>query len=180
MTCLRKIEIRPGGWLLLALLNFFGDWESLLAVLGSVAVHEAGHLLMLRRYRVHVRSITFDLTGLCIHYNGLWLTPRREFLAAAAGPALGLGAAVAASLLGNLLQNEFLLLFAGAGAVLSSFNLLPARPLDGWRMLRALCPGLADTVSLCTALGVLALGLYAMARGYGTALAFMGILLLTQ
>lgn len=180
MHCLQKFTIEPGGWLLLALLYFFGDGEGLLVILGNVAVHEAGHLLMLRRFGVYIRGITFDLTGLCIQYNGLYLTPRREFLAAAAGPGAGLLAALLTSVAGNLLHGDVLLLFAGAGIVLSMFNLLPAKPLDGWRILSILWPAAAEAVSVLTAMGVLVVGLYLMYMGYGIALACMGILLLMQ
>jgi len=164
----------------LALLYFFGDIEGLVVVLGNVAIHEGGHLFMLRRFGVYIREISFDMTGLCIRYNGLYLTRRREFLAAAAGPVSGLGMSVLVSLIGNLLHNDSLLLFAGAGVVLSVFNLLPARPLDGWRMLNAFWPTGAHIIGECTGVMVLLGGLYAMYRGWGTALAFMGIVLLVQ
>ncbi|MBP3654072.1 MAG: hypothetical protein J6J04_01390 [Oscillospiraceae bacterium] len=180
MKYLRLLEIQPGGWLLLSLLLFFGDWQGLIVILGNVLLHETGHVLMLQRFRVHIRRITFDLTGLCICYNGWLLTPVKEFLCAAAGPCVGLIMSVLASLLGNLFHSEMLLLFAGAGVVLSGFNLLPARPLDGWRMLNALNPVLAAGVSTLTAVLILVTGIGLMAAGYGTALAFMGIILLMQ
>lgn len=180
MNYWKKFNIQPGGWLLLALIYFFGDLGGVVVVLGNVLFHEAGHLLLLRRYKVYVRYMTMDITGLCIHYNGLFLTPKREFMVALGGPALGLSVSILASVLGNLIQHEGLLLFAGVGFVLSGFNLLPAKPLDGWRMLSALKPSSAGLVSVITATGVLVLGLYIMLMGYGTAVAFMGIVLLMQ
>ncbi len=180
MNFWKNFNIQPGGWLLLALIYFFGDLDGLVVVLGNVLFHEAGHLLLLRRYKVYIRSITMNITGLCIHYNGLFLTPKREFFVALAGPALGLGVSVLTSVLGNLFHHEGLLLFAGVGFVLSGFNLLPAKPLDGWRMLSAIRPNSANSVSVITATLVLFTGLYIMLMGYGTAVAFMGIVLLMQ
>lgn len=180
MTYIRQLTIAPGGWLLLALLYFFLDLRVLLVVMCAAAVHEAGHLFMLRRYRVELRSICLDMSGLCIRCGRGCLTPRAQFMIAAGGPLLGLLVSGGASVLGNLAQSRTLLLFAGAGAALSVFNLLPAPPLDGWRMLRAMCPRRADAVGTLAAVGVLIAGLGAMYRGWGTALALMGILLLLR
>ncbi|MBQ5672340.1 MAG: hypothetical protein IIV43_08305, partial [Oscillospiraceae bacterium] len=83
-------------------------------------------------------------------------------------------------LLGNVLHNDWLLVLAGGNAVLSAFNLLPCRPLDGWRMIQTFFPIAAEVVGFCTAFLVLAAGVFLMYAGYGTTLALMGILLLLQ
>lgn len=173
-------QMEPGGWLLLSFLYFFADAEGLLVVLGNILVHEYGHLLALRRFRARIRGIRFGLTGLCIDYHGLYLSHTQQMLASLAGPAAGLSVAVLASILGNLLDAELLQLFAGVGVALNGFNLLPAKPLDGWGALHTICPRLAERVSAVTAGLVLAAGLYLMLRGFGTALAFMGLALVMQ
>lgn len=171
-------DVRPGGVLLLALLYFFGDLQILAALLGSVLVHELGHVLALRAFGARVRRVRLDFTGLCMDYRGLRLTRRQEFMAAAAGPLAGGVTAWAASFLGNWYVSEWLLLFAGTGMVLTVFNLIPAKPLDGWRMVSAVWPGGAESVSLLAAGGTLFAGLWAMERGLGPGLAVMGIILL--
>ncbi len=175
-----KFEITPGGWLLLSVLYFFGDWEGVLVLLGSAAIHEWGHLSMLRRFGVSVRRMTLDGSGLCIYcFDGL-LNRRKQFAVAAAGPMYGLAGSVICSVIGNVTGQELWLLMAGAGAVLSGFNMLPVKPLDGWRMLRAVWPQGPFRVSRCTAVLVMLAGLAVMYLGYGTVLAFMGIVLVLQ
>lgn len=173
-----RFDVRPGGVFLLALLYFFGDLQILAVLLGSILVHELGHILVLRLFGAGVRRIRFDFTGLCIDYHGLRLTRGQEFLAAAAGPLAGGLTAWAASFLGNWYASEFLLLFAGTGLVLTLFNLIPAKPLDGWRMLAAACPGIAEPVSLLSGAAVLFAGLWCMKAGFGPGLAVMGVVLL--
>ena len=172
--------MEPGGWLLLSLIYFLTDAEGLAVILANAAVHEFGHLLMLRHFRVYIRRVRFTVTGLCIDYQGLYLRRWQSVLVSLAGPAAGLSVAVLASLLGNLLGSQSLLLYAGAGLVLNGFNLLPARPLDGWGAVHALAPGIAEHLSAATAFAVLLLGLYLMHAGFGTALAFMGLALMGQ
>ena len=69
-----RLDIRPGGVLMLALLYFFGDLCILTALLGSITVHELGHVLALRIFGARVRRIRVDVTGLCMDYHGLRLT----------------------------------------------------------------------------------------------------------
>ena len=180
MKYLELLEIRSGGWLLLSMLYFFLDADLLLVVLLCAAIHEFGHLFMLDRFGVRIRSITMGITGFTIVYQNLFLCRFQEMLVAFAGPAIGLLAAVFCSFWGNLLQNEMLLLLAGSNAALSIFNLLPAKPLDGWRMLYALFPVAAQVISVCTAFCVLIAGVFLMYAGYGTIFAMMGIILILQ
>jgi len=180
MKYLKLIEIQPGGWILLSLLCFFLDLEMFLIVLCCIVIHESGHLMLLELFGIRVRRITLDFTGFTIHFHSSCLFGIRECITAAAGPVFGLSAAVLFSLLGNMVQNEHLLMLAGGNAVLSAFNLLPCRPLDGWRILQAIFPGAAEVISFCTAFLVLAVGVFLMYAGYGTTLALMGILLIMQ
>lgn len=174
------LDVRPGGFLLLSLLYFFSDGQTLAALLGSILLHEWGHLVMLRGCGARVREIRVDITGLCMDYSGVYLTRFQEFCAAAAGPLFGAVGAWAASFWGNILESRFLLLFAGASLVLTAFNLLPIQPLDGWRMLRALCAPAADAVSLAGGIFLLWMGLWSCRAGYGAGLAVMAVILLLQ
>ena len=101
-------------------------------------------------------------------------------MTALAGPTLGVLAALLFSWFGEVFHSERLYLLAGCNAVLSAFNLLPAKPLDGWRCLNALVPRAAQVISVCTSIAVLCVGVWVMYAGYGTALALMGIILLLQ
>lgn len=177
---LRVFEIRPGGWLFLSILFFFAEPDEFLIVLFCVLIHEMGHLLALYHFHIPVRCIALEYTGVTINYNTFLLYGAGEFMTALAGPLLGILAAVISSCLAAVFHSERLYLFAGCNAVLSIFNLLPAKPLDGWRCLYALVPRVAQVISVCTAFSVLTVGIFVMYAGYGTALAVMGIILLLQ
>ena len=176
----KGFRVAPGGWLLLSVLCFFLDVPSLLVVAGNVYIHEMGHLWMLRRMGVYIRELVLSATGLCIVCNTALLSRRREFLCALAGPLFGIASALIVSAAGNLGNNDFLKLFAGAGVILSVFNLMPVAPLDGYRMLRAATPGWAPYVSTLTALLMLVVGLWLMVRGFGTGFAFLGLYLVLR
>ncbi len=176
----RKFELKPDGLLMLSLLIFFTDFSVLTAIVVNVMIHELGHLYFLRRYNVYIRRMYVGFTGLCIQCNLEGLPRRAYFFSAAAGPMFGLISAAISSFVGNVIGNEFLLLFSGTGLVLSLFNLLPVKPLDGWRMLLAITPKTAHIFGDVCAIMVFCIGIYVMTAGYGTALACMGIFFLMQ
>lgn len=180
MSMVRKIEVQSGGMLLLSVMVFFLDADMLAALLGNVLIHEWGHIRMLKRYGVYIRRIEIGFTGACIVCNTEYLPAFSVFASVAAGPFLGLVIAGLCSFFGNLFACDFLLLFAGVGIVLSLFNLLPVFPLDGGRMLKLVAPKLVRPIGYFCAFIILAVGLYIMACGFGTALACLGVFLLVQ
>lgn len=173
-----RFEVRPSGVLAVALLYFFSDIQILAALLGSIIIHELGHAVALRLWGAKVRVIRLDMAGLCIDYNSLHLTRFQEGISAAAGPAMGALTAWTTSFLGNWFDCSFLLLFAGTSLILTIFNLIPAKPLDGWRILSSIFPNAAEPVSLFSGMATLFTGLWCMKAGYGPGLAVMGIILL--
>ncbi len=111
-----------------------------IALFASVLVHELAHSLYALRQGGKVRSITLHMVG---GVSELTAAPRREALMALAGPATSLvlggifvGLAQLAS--GTALPNvSFGLFYLGQlNLVLGVFNLLPAFPMDGGRILR--------------------------------------------
>ena len=174
------VKFLPGGLLMLSMLVFFTDMYLLAALLGNVILHELGHIYCLKSCGVYIRCVKIGFTGLCIQCSLERLSPRAYFLCAAAGPAVGLLAAFATSFIGNILNNKFLLLFAGCGLILSTFNLLPVRPLDGWRMLSCVWPKGAGVIGDLTASAIFGIGVCMMLQGYGTMLVCLGIFFLLQ
>lgn len=175
-----NLELRFGGLVLLYVMWFFGDAELLFVVFGNALIHELGHYIMLSHYGVRVRKLIFDYTGFTMLCNTSYLPNGANVAVALGGPFMGAVAALIASVLGNVMQNEFLLLFSGVGVILSAFNLLPAKPLDGWRVVHVIFPALSMGISMIAACLVLSLGLYVLYLGYGTALAMLGLVLLLQ
>jgi Zn-dependent protease len=122
-------------------------WGALLAValFASVAVHELAHTLLALRFGGRVRSITLMLLGGVSQVTRLPQRPRYEGLMAVAGPltSLALGGLFVLSLMatprsfpGDVRMALFYLAYMNI--MLGIFNLLPAFPLDGGRVLRAI------------------------------------------
>jgi Zn-dependent protease len=114
------------------------------AVLSVVSLygHELAHALVARAYGIPVRTISLFLLGGMAHITRESPTPRAEFLIAIAGPvtsiAVGIVAALATwSLWGIAPPLAVLgLWLATMNIPLGIFNLVPAYPLDGGRVLR--------------------------------------------
>ncbi len=115
-----------------------------LGLFGSIVVHELFHSLVARRNNLPMKGITLFIFGGVAQMGGEPASPRIEFLMAIAGPlaSVGLGFifyglyyAGRNSLLPDTLG--VLGYLAWINWVLAAFNLIPAFPLDGGRVLRA-------------------------------------------
>jgi Zn-dependent protease/predicted transcriptional regulator len=125
-----------------------GRWTvGVLAALGlfvSVLVHELGHSWAALRYGVETESITLWLLGGIASLSSVPKEWNKEFWIAIAGPTTSIGVAAvcyvaAVSVPTNLTVPVFVLgWLAIMNLVLAVFNLLPAFPMDGGRILRAL------------------------------------------
>jgi Zn-dependent protease/CBS domain-containing protein len=129
-----------------------------------VTLHELAHSLVARRYGAVVRDITLLPIGGVARLEGLPERPAQEFLMALAGPAVNVAlaaliGAVALPLLGWRALDSLSLLFRRLNSIslekllvdlltanlgLAFFNLLPAFPMDGGRVLRALLASRMD------------------------------------
>ncbi|MFI6634054.1 site-2 protease family protein [Nonomuraea fuscirosea] len=109
----------------------------------SVLLHELAHSVLAKSYGLPVRRITLYLLGGVSEIEKEPPTPGKEFMVAAAGPALSLGLAGAGLAADVWLINDGGILEAltwqlwFANLIVGVFNLLPGLPLDGGRMLRA-------------------------------------------
>jgi Zn-dependent protease len=114
--------------------------------LGSLLAHEIGHALVARRAGLRVRSITLWLLGGVAQLEDEPASPGDELRVAVVGPAVslalavgfGLAAAALSVVGGPVLVVAVAAWLALANVVLGLFNLLPAAPLDGGRVLRGL------------------------------------------
>ena len=132
------------GWFLAYILTLFF----------CVLLHEFGHILMARRFGVGTQDVILTPIGGMARLNRMPEKPRNELAVSIAGPLVNvvIAALLSPSLLyfpmSDLLALEDVnLIFDGpqyfiriliiANLVLVGFNLIPAFPLDGGRMLRA-------------------------------------------
>jgi len=109
----------------------------------SVALHELGHAWAAMRYGLGVQSITLWILGGIARLDSMPREWDRELVIALAGPAVSVlvGVACYAGLQvvpGSLPVVAFVVgWLAVTNFVLTGFNLLPAFPMDGGRVLRA-------------------------------------------
>ncbi|MBL9210877.1 MAG: M50 family metallopeptidase, partial [Opitutaceae bacterium] len=149
-------------FLLLLVFLGFGYWQTTrrldaalagvaftLALFGCVFLHELGHALMARRYGIRTHDITLLPIGGVARLERMPEKPAQEFWVAVAGPAVNvviaalLGITIVAT--GGTLATEQLA--QGGGPILPrllavnvflvAFNMLPAFPMDGGRVVRA-------------------------------------------
>jgi Zn-dependent protease len=150
------------------------------ALLVGVLLHELGHAIVARRAGLEVEGITLSWMGGVTRIVGDSTSPSGELWVAAVGPlvSLALGGALVAARVGADTAGVSRLLVAALGwlavinIVLAIFNLIPAAPLDGGRILHAgvwavtrsrwRASLVSSRAGLGLALAVFALGAYQM------------------
>jgi Zn-dependent protease len=120
-----------------------------LALFGCIVLHELGHALTARRFGVPTSDITLLPIGGVARLQRIPEKPSQELLVALAGPAVNLAIIVVLWLVGvrfpeaaddsnQVLNAGFWSKMLLVNAFLAGFNMLPAFPMDGGRVLRAL------------------------------------------
>jgi len=148
-----------------------------------VLLHELGHALTARRFGIRTRDITIMPIGGLARMERMPDDPRQELLVALAGPAVNVLLALlyfgtigpAAALVHprdlQPIGGHFLSSLVWSNVAMAAFNLVPAFPMDGGRVLRALlalrlgprrATRIAVDVGQALAFSIGAIGLYAM------------------
>jgi Zn-dependent protease len=161
-----------------------GELGLVIIVFMCVLMHEFGHALMAQRFGVQTKDITLLPIGGIASLERMPEEPRQEFWITAAGPLVNLVIAGLAFIviaimgvsmlfgdlfLGATTWTNVLLFIFGANMMLFLFNLLPAFPMDGGRILRSLlsmrmprdkATRIAAGVGRLFAIGFVVIGLY--------------------
>ena len=125
----------------------------ILCIFITVLMHELGHALTAKRYNIKTIDITLLPIGGLARLERLPEKPSEELVVALAGPLVNIALAFITSLFitlpntseqmvsqlaNGVNSNNFFLNFFLVNIVLAIFNLIPAFPMDGGRVLRAL------------------------------------------
>ena len=158
-----------------ALALYFVPFWLLAAYFVACLVHELCHVIALRISRVKICSFMVELKGLVIEHEkikSVWL----ELFCILAGPMGGIIFSYACSLLALSVASDWLDICSAVSLILSIFNLLPCKPLDGGRALGCVA-GLVfkeKTAALLTFMSGIAVGglllvlsISALSKGYG-------------
>ena len=160
-------------------------WMGIAGAVGiffSIVFHEFCHSFVARHYGLNIRGITLFIFGGVAEMEKEPTTPKSEFLMAGAGP-------LASFLLAFIFQqihllatnNEWSIFIIGVtyylaylNTILAVFNLVPAFPLDGGRMLRAALWAWKQDLRWATRIAS------AIGSGFGLALMAVGVLWFIQ
>jgi Zn-dependent protease len=136
------VEINASFLFLLALVFLaFGGLVGVVLVslvFASVVLHELGHALVARKLGVRVSGIELSFFGGAAKMVELPKSANDEVAIAAAGPAVSLMLGGLGIGLGALTHFPLFAWLGWTNLILAGFNLIPALPMDGGRILRAL------------------------------------------
>lgn len=157
----------------------------------SILLHELSHSLLSIRYGIHVNQIILFIFGGISDIKDETKEFKKEFKIAVVGPITSYALSgifwilfILVSFLNDNQQNignslssvEGILLYSSmVNLIIGSFNLIPAFPLDGGRMLRAgltkwkndfdLATGIASKIGIAISFGIIGLGFIAILKG---------------
>jgi Zn-dependent protease/predicted transcriptional regulator len=159
-----------GAYLSMAIIAAFLFFTSLL-------LHEYGHALQAQRDGMEIEGITLWLFGGVAKFKGAFPSAGAEFRIAIAGPLVSLVIGVLCLLTPRLLAlptgvDGVLFWLGSINLVLLVFNLLPALPLDGGRVLRSLLWYVKGDFVSATRLAA------AIGRGFGYLFIAIGVVFL--
>jgi len=163
------VALSSGGGVLGALLSG-------VLLFGSIVLHELGHAMVARGYGIQTRDIVLTPIGGIARIEGMPRSGRAEVAIAIAGPIVSLAiAGLAASALWLLpvkgIAVGLLSTLMWTNAMLGLFNLIPAFPMDGGRVLRGALShriGLSRATDIAANVGRVAaivMGVFGLATG---------------
>ncbi len=150
---------------------------SALLLFASILLHELGHSVVARRHGIEIEEIDLWLLGGVARMGGYPKTAGAELRFALAGPLVTLAIAAAFGALDAALPSSAPAALravveyqAFVNLAILGFNLLPAFPLDGGRVARALIWGRIGDITRATKIAA------SIGRGFGYGMIGLGIL----
>lgn len=185
------------GWIIIASPLHSGSFAmgvveigTVIAVFATVVLHELAHALVARRFGTQTTDILLLPIGGVANMDHMPARPSHELLVAVAGPTLNIGLALVLAVALTATGNERwpsevagLQMFAARllwlNLALAVFNLIPAFPMDGGRILRALLAmrvGFPRATQLAAKIGtVVAIAFVVIGLAFNPMLALIGM-----
>lgn len=149
-----------------------------LAFFASLLLHELGHAVVARREGMEIDGITLWLFGGVARFNGMFPSAGAELRIALAGPAVSLALGLSFLAAGALplpdSVDSVVTWLGRINLILLAFNMIPALPLDGGRVLRAvLWQSTADFTRATLTAGAVGVALGRGMIAFGALLVFL-------
>ena len=185
-----EVRLHIGLLAVLVLAAVFGMLVQLLQALLALTLHELFHAIVAHALGYRVDVVEFLPYGGVARLYGQAMSNKADFIIALAGPLCNFLVAGGVALVGTMYPLLYYKLqyFLALNLALALFNLIPALPLDGGRMLRAILgsflrPRLATLITAWLGVGcgliILAFCAYAFTRGVANLfLIIMGLFLM--
>ncbi len=165
----RFANLSPSAYWFMGVLGVLGLFASIIA-------HEMVHSLVARRFGIPMRGITLFMFGGVAEMSAEPPSAKAEFLMAAAGPLTSFLLALVLLAFYKAVGRFLPIPVAGVirylamiNGILAVFNLVPAFPLDGGRMLRAVLWGVKKNLRWATRIAS------RVGEGFGLALIILGV-----
>lgn len=132
VVLLAAIQVRMGSAALLQAAALIAG------LLGSVLLHELGHVVAAAHYGIRTRAILLLPIGGAAQLEHRWVPARVDAIVAAAGPLVSLALGGLLLAIGSYMQALDVMRLGLMNIGLGLLNLAPVFPMDGGRVLRAL------------------------------------------
>lgn len=135
-----KISVHPTFIIFAGILAFFNKGLLLLIYLIVLIVHEMAHAIVAKKLGYLLKDIKIIPFGICLNISSLDLKPDDEIKIAIAGPLINLILSIILVSLWWFVPSlyNYTNIFCYANLITCVFNLIPAFPLDGGRIVLAL------------------------------------------
>ncbi len=171
------VRLNPLSLPMIALAVWIGEGKRMAIMAASILIHELTHIAAARILRVRVHELELTPAGGAARLENLWsLRPGQAAAVALAGPAANLMIMVTAAAMcwWNMMDAAFAAVLMEQNLIICLFNLMPALPMDGGRVLCGLLSRRMSTagaarvgtaVSMMLAAALAALSVYGLIRG---------------
>jgi Zn-dependent protease/CBS domain-containing protein len=143
----------------------------------SIIVHEFSHSLVARKYGMPMKGITLFIFGGMAEMADEPTSAKAEFMMATVGPISSIAIAAVFYLISSAVRsavpeavNGVIRYIAFINALLAAFNIIPAFPLDGGRVLRSILWGIKGNLRQATQISSW------VGSGFGILLIILGVL----